>query len=569
MVDREVRPTRLAAALLVVSACTSAAPTPEVPPAPSPEQPVRGGDFVHAIAGEPDHLQPNLLTVGNASLAVVDLVYANLVTIDPSGRMRPWLGTWAIADAGRTWEWRILPQASWSDGTPLTSRDVVTAVRAAGLSKKSGLGRLLSGGFGPAVVGFADFMKGLSDEIPGIVTYPDDAKRFTVRLTGGTCINPLSIHPLPSHVFGKYVVAGAGDAIDRAPENISPALASGPFVLSEWRRGEHLRFVRNANYALGPPLLDSYTLKILPTERWFEQLQSGAVHYASLTPTQYAASRSLENDPRLRVEKTEGAGFTIFGWNTESRTAPALTDKRVRQALAYAFDTDLVRREIVGLGQPALAHHVPGHWAHPSGLNPYRYDPRRARELIEQAGYTLRPDGIYERDGRALAFTLETNSENEARQRQLQLAVDMYRAVGVRVTPEVRPFSELTDRHRRGLHEGLIAGFELSPYLEGDPILAWHSSSIGVANNVTRYRNAEVDRLIDAARAGPDCSFEARRHVYERMNRILNEEQPGFFGLTNVAIRVVPARLRGYGIKTYTQFDLQDVHRWWLAPEKK
>jgi len=563
---------RLMVGLLLVSACsTPVAPTQTSTPSPT-EQPVRGSTLVHAITSEPTTLQPLLAPLA-AGLALVDLVYANLVMVDSTGLVKPWLAEWSIADGGRTWEWSILPEANWSDGKPITSEDVLTTLRAIGMSNRTTAKRFIS------VEGFADFGAGRSDTITGFVIDPKDPKRFTVRLTVSTCLNPLAIPPLPTHVFGKYLQPGAGDAFDRAPENDAPPISSGPFVLSEWRRGEHLHFVRNPVYVLGEPHLDAYTLKVLPVERWVQQLHSGAVHYAVIASPLYGSLPSLEADPGLRIVRTEGSGYTLFGWNTESATAPALRDRKVRQALAYGFDTDLARQQIVGLGQPALSHHVPGHWAHPAGLNQYGYDPSRARQLLQEAGYVFGDGGFQERDGQVLSLVLETNGDNTARVRMLQLAVDLYQEIGVRVTPLVHPsFTQLLERGQRlGVTEGVITGFELNPYLEGDPFVAWHSSQIPdpaanpprIGNNLTHFRNTDVDRAIEAGRTGSDCSLEARRARYQTVNRILNEEQPGFFGLTNVRIRAVSARLRGYEPKVYGDFDVQTAHLWWLAPEAK
>src|SRR6266511_87928 len=84
--------------------------------------------------------------------------------------------------------------------------------------------------------------------------------------------------------------------------------------------------------------------------------------------------------------------------------------------------------------------------AHTSGLNEYLYDPAKAESLIRSAGYSRGTDGIYEKDGRALSFTLVTNAGNDLRTKVIQFATDQYRSIGIQVTPKLVNFKEFTDR---------------------------------------------------------------------------------------------------------------------------
>ncbi len=382
----------------------------------------------------------------------------------------------------------------------------------------------------------------------------------------------LQTPPLPTHVFGRYLsdVDPTKNA-DDAPEHLAPPVSSGPFVFSGWRHGEEIDLRANPRYWNGAPLVDELAFRIIDRTALRAALQNGSVNVASvnLQNIELATLHDLDRDTSIRVIRSPTPGYTYIGWNTRSQSATALQDRQIRQALAYGLDADLAVRQLLqGEGGRKNQHMDPTSWAYTQGLNDYPYDPAKAESLIRAAGYTKGADGIYQKDGRPLAFTLITNENNTVRSPVVQFATDQYRAIGVRVNPMLTSFNSLTDRLYAG--DPTIEAFVLGWVSVGDPNPAptWRSSpqASAVPQNLAGYTNSDIDKAIDDGRFGPDCSVAARKRAYDAFNRILNEDQPYNFLYWQNQFVFMSARVHGLTPGTYVP--LPDAHLWWLAARR-
>jgi len=556
------------AALLAISVVAAACGSQEkAAPSVEPETPVAGGRIVEGSFNDAVTLNP-ILSNDAASTTVWSKLYDTLYQADPkTGELRPNLGTWTVSPDGLTYRWTIDAGARWSDGMPITGRDYATAVMLVAKSKKT-----MRKAYFEDIVGWRDYLDGKAAAISGIAIDPADPKKFAV--TFGRVFCPALVQafgsaagPLPAHVWGKYTALASADAVDRADENLAPHVASGPFVLKEWRKGDQITLDRNATYWKGAPLIDQYVLKIVPdTTVQVAQLRSGELSLASIDPKDLAAVAAQD---QLRVVKVQSLSYTYIGWNTRSKSAPALGDRRVRQALAYGLDMDAVVRTVLsGEGTKMVAHHPQVSWAAPqaSALEQYAYDRKKAEQLIQSAGYTKGADGFYAKDGRPLGFTILSNSANKTRETFMQNAVEQYRALGVRVTPKLEAYEAVVDKLATASPEieAWIVGWSLN--LEPDPYAIWHSSQIPdpvkktTGFNFGGYTAPGLDKLIEDARIG-DCSLAARKRGYEAFNKILNEDQPYDFGFSPKTLLVVPKSLREFDPGSYGT--AWNVEKWW------
>src|SRR5206468_7782305 len=125
--------------------------------------------------------------------------------------------------------------------------------------------------------------------------------------------------------------------------------------------------------------------------------------------------------PSLLVRRIPGTSFVYLELNLRD---PRLADRRVREALTLALDREgLVRFVLGGAARPATGLLAPEHWAYASTRQP-RHDPRRARRLLDLAGYrALRPD--------TPRFRLVCKTSDQTVRRRLAVAVQAERgAVG-------------------------------------------------------------------------------------------------------------------------------------------
>ncbi len=560
----------LATVAVVIASCQTAAP-PAASPAETVGSPVRGGRLVEGSFTDAKTFAP-FLANDQASLTVSGLVYDTLFRVDAkTGKINPNLASWTISADGLTYRWRIEPGAVWSDGRPIVANDYLAGVKAVARSRKT----LRAASF-QDIVGFDEYRAGKATTITGIAIDPLDPKSFSVKFKRVFCpalTNAFgaAAGPLPAHVYGRYL-EDASARVDDAPENTAPTVVSGPFLFRQWKPNDQVELERNEYYFRGAPYLDGYVLKVVADVTTLGiQLKSGEINFGTIEPKDLDDIRKRD---RLRVYAFQDLSYNYIGWNLKSASAPALADKRIRQALAYGLDMNAVVRQVLyGQGARVYQHHLASSWAaaDPATLEHYPYDRAKAEDLIRQAGFMRGTDGVYQRDGTPLEIAVMTNSGNKIRETLLQTAIDQYGLIGVRITPRLVPFDTmvriLSDRSEDV--PAWIIGWRLN--VEPDPYGIWHSSAIpDPAKKTTGYNfgsfsSPDADRAIDEARApsGGDCAEATRKKSYEALNRLLNEQQPYNFGFAPTTLLVTARALRGPDPGTFSTY--ADIERWWLA----
>ena len=217
------------------------------------------------------------------------------------------------------------------------------------------------------------------------------------------------------------------------------------------------------------------------------------------------------------------------------------------------------------MGTRVYAHTPSSSWAYDgAGLNAYKYDKTKAKQLLEEAGATMGTDGIYRwRDGRAMRMRIETNN-GAVRRAVLGNAVDEYRLIGIAIDPVVEPFATLIARVKPGNKDvdGFIHGWQLAS--DPDAYGFWHSGLSTDSYNLVSFANAEVDRAVEAGRNGPDCSDAARKSAYVTMNRVLNDEAAYAFLFSTDQLFFVSSRLQDAEFKPYAMWT--NIERWRLLP---
>lgn len=555
-----------ASTMLVATACSQTPPTSGGSPTPAGEKPVAGGRIVEGSFSDIKTLNPVLVN-DSPSATVTGRMYEALVGQDPAtGEPKPRMATWTLSSDGKVYTFTINAKANWTDGKPVVGEDYLTGVKAIAKSKKTPRKSNFAD-----VQGFKDFADGKADTISGIKVDSADPKKLTVTLTKVSCPALLDISnywTLPAHVFGKYVTAASKDEIDTAPENTNPQVTNGPFKFKEWRQGDQAILVRNENFYMGAPLLDEYVYKIVADATAVANgLKTGEINLGPIEPKDLA---DIERQDHLKVTKYIAPGYTYIGWRQNSPTAPALSDKKVRQALAYGLNMDDVIKAILfGEGFKQTQHFLKVSWAYPTGMNEYPYDPAKAESLLKEAGYAKGSDGIYAKDGKKISFTIVTNSGNKTRETLAQVASEQYKKIGIDAKPKLEAFQGIVDKLTTANPEieAVIIGWT---GLAGDPdpYGIWHSDQIpgpGKATfGFTLYKNDALDKAIIDGRnpANGDCSVASRKKAYETVAKILNEDQPYNFGFGANTLATSAKGLQKFAPTTYSSY--YNIHEWWL-----
>lgn len=304
-----------------------------------------------------DNLDPHSTGAG-PSITVRELLYDSLVDWDAAGNAIPALATrWQISADHLTYRFHLRRGVTFQDGAPLDANAV-----------KASFDRLLSPDRRSAASGQMDFI--------AAVTIIDEA---TIDLTTRGA-NPLTLQYLGT---GLAAVVSPADIARYGSGIIEHPTGSGPFILSDWSRGDRLVLKRNRHYWGDPPGFERIAVRTAPdAEVRLIALIAGDVQLADLVdPTDYAA---ILANRRLRLVGGGGARFVCF--NLATQHGPT-ADLRVRQAMNHAIDKQAIINALLGgRGRVANSPIGPGNVGyHPVGI--YDYDPAKAKRLLQAAGY--------------------------------------------------------------------------------------------------------------------------------------------------------------------------------------
>ncbi len=524
LAERSRRPDRVAIAVSALA--LAAAFGAGCRPAPGPRVPADRSLTV-ALESAPIQFDPRVAT-DQASGRVFELTMNGLVTKDESGAFVPDLAeSWQILDGGRRWRFQLRQGVRFHDGALFSAADVVWTY----------------GGFTDGSIVSAK--RGAFAPLSRVVAVDAATVDFEMKEPFGAMFGNLT----------SYVgVVPAG----RTPEqqNREP-IGTGPFRIAG-RTPDTVELAAFDGYYRGPPALDRVVLREIPdaTVRALE-LRKGSVQLVvnGLPPDVVPL---FARDPRFQVIEKTGSNYVYLGLNLED---PALADPRVRRALVLTLDRErLVATLWRGLGVVTETMMPPGHWARNDELEPVAHDPAAARALLDEAGF---PDPDGPAGPRPRLTLVYKTSTDETAVLQAQILQAMAAEAGLALEIRSHEFATFFQDIQRGAFQL----FSLTRTGIDDPdlySLLFHSRNVPPAGaNRGRYRNPELDRLLDAGGRLADPT--ERLPYYLQVQRIVARDLPyvSLFTKTNVA--VLPAGLDGY--RHYPSGELYSLARMSWRPD--
>ncbi|CAH2031069.1 peptide-binding protein [Trichlorobacter ammonificans] len=506
--------------LLVSAACSDRPAVAPVPPAGDTADaapPVPGDTLVEGTIGEASTLIP-VLASDSASHSVAAQIYNGLVKYDKNLVLVGDLAeSFRVAPDGLTIIFKLRRNVKWHDGAPFTARDVLYTYRVI-IDPKT-----------PTAYS-EDFRQ------VAAVTAPD-THTVVVRYARpyAPALASWGVGMLPAHLL-------EGQDITKSPLARKP-VGTGPFRFKEWVAGQKIVLEANPDYFEGRPYLDRLVYRLIPdTSTMYMELKAGGVDMMGLTPVQYA--RQTDNE-RFRKQfnkyRYPSNGYLYLGYNLRH---PLFKDRRVRRAMTAAINKEeLIQGVLFGMGQKAHGPMIPGRWAYNPGVRDIPHDPRYARSLLAEAGWLPGSDGMLQKDGKPLRFTILTNQGNQQRLMTAQIIQQRLRQVGVDVRIRVVEWAAfLKEFIDKGNFEVVLLAWLTSQ--DPDMYDIWHSSKTKPGElNFIGYANPEVDRLLEEGRGTFD--IEQRTKAYFRIQEILADEQPYTFLYVPDALPAVSSRIRG------------------------
>ncbi len=522
---------------LTVSACQNSqdASLPGVEEVITPEY---GDTFIEASIGDASTLLP-VLASDSASSDISGLVYNGLVRYNKDLKIEGELAeSWEVSADNLTITFKLRQDVNWHDGTPFTAEDVLFNYQ------------LYTDPKTPTA-----YAESFKQVIKAEVLDP-----YTFRVVYEKPYAPALISwGMPVHP--KHLLEGQD--VTKSPLARKP-VGTGPFKLVDWQAGEKIVLESNPDYFEGQPYIKRVVYRIIPDpSTQFLELQTGSLDFMGLSPLQFDRQTDTLAFKRLYNKyRYLNFGYTYLGYNLKR---PLFQDKRVRQALACAINKkEIVDGVLMGYGVAATGPYKPDTWVYNPKVRRYDYNPQKARELLAEAGWADSDgDGILEKDGKKLAFTIVTNQGNDLRSKTGEIIQRRFRQIGVDVQLRIIEWATfLKEFINPGKFDATILGWTGGP--EPDQYNIWHSSKTGPRQlNFIGFKNAEVDSLLESGRRIFD--LEQRKAYYDRFQEILAEEQPYTFLYIAEALPAISKRFRG--VEPAPAGIRYNFHNEWFVPK--
>ncbi|NLL48437.1 MAG: hypothetical protein GX249_07620 [Firmicutes bacterium] len=491
------------------------------------EPPLQGGTFRYGTTVNPRGMFNPILYTEQYDAYVIEVIYDGLIEIDARLQPQPKVAkAWEISPDGQEITFYLHEGITFHDGVELTAKDVaytyLTILHPDYTGVRFGTFNML--------VGAQEYKEGKADTVPGIEVIDDYTIKFSTSRPHAPLLSSFGYGILPSHLLAHIPVA----ELEMADFNLKP-IGSGPFKFVEFLTDQYVTLAANDDYFFGRPNIDTLVYQKVSQDTIPIFLQQNRIDFVEISPDQFAQVSELA---QIDTYVYEALSYSYLAFNLRQER---FADPLVRQAITYGFDRELyvdVIRE--GFGIVANAPMPTASWAFTQeGIDPYHYDPKRASELLAQAGWTPGSDGILEKNGARLEFEFLVPDGSRLTEQMALLFQQNMEDIGVKVNLMFMEFSAAVDRVDAREFDTFTMSWSLA--VDPDPYGIWHSTSLW---NDPGYTNPESDRLIEAGRLETD--LEKRKEIYAQWQQVINHDLPSMFLNYGVTIGALNERVKGF-----------------------
>jgi peptide/nickel transport system substrate-binding protein len=530
---------------------TAAAPAPTAAPAVQPTTAPAAAATAAPAAAKPGvadaHIAIQVKPTGFYTLKFIAqqisfLFLDKLLTVADDWSLQPRLAErWETGSDGKSVTFFLRKGMKWSDGAPLTARDIQ-------FTFKSTMDVRTAAAPGPTSIikGYQDFRDGKIASPPGLVIVDDTTFRLEFDTPNAgfvPSISFLGFQILPEHILGSVDPT----QLEQHPFFQNPTVASGPFKFVKYETDQFIQVERNPNFWGPPAKLERIFVHIATSDVATAQLQKGEILHTQISVTD---TDTLKNAPGVKVANKPAAGIFVMAPMFDGTK---FNNKLVRQALVYAIDREgIVKQVLKGYGRVVNSHIIGPEWALNPNLNKYEYNPDKARALLKEAAWDANTPVVIN----WMAGQGGRDVENS-----LLIAQSQLQAVGIK--------ADFQPLERGPLLEAITGRkFDLVSYGGGvytvDPdstsyVLMCQFIQPKGANNAG-YCNPNVDRLFLEGRAATDQAQRAK--AYQEASALINDDVSHVWLFVADAIYGYSDKLQG--LKPHGDFNSAywNAHEW-------
>jgi peptide/nickel transport system substrate-binding protein len=460
-----------------------------------------------ALAVDPDGLDPHR-TASASSFQITNNIFDTLVKVTPDGEFIPGLAEdWEVSEDGLTITFNLREGVNFHNDREVTAEDV-----------KFSFERLLDEE-SPRAGDYAN--------ITEINVLDDYQIEFVTENLNAALVSDFA------YPWTAIVPEEEADNLRNAP------VGSGPFVLDEWIPQQELVLTKNEDY-YDPAHLEKVTFKMMPdATSQVSALQTGELDIISVTGDLVS---QFEGNDDFTIIETQSNALQLMAMNLENE---ALADERVRQAINHAVDKQaLIETVWWGYGQEIGSHYPPILKEYIDTNDVLTYDPERAEELLDEAGY-----------GDGLELDMYLPAAYQAYVDAGQVIADELENIGITINIEIVEWGVwLSDVYTDRQYDLTVTGHtgRLDPFI----LLARYETES--SENYMNYSNERVDEILNTVTE--ELDDEKREEMYQELQEILAEEVPALYIQSPIGLTVTASDVAGYETYPIDIYEMKDVY---------
>ncbi|HME25125.1 MAG TPA: peptide ABC transporter substrate-binding protein [Acetobacteraceae bacterium] len=344
-------------------------------------------------------------------------------------------------------------------------------------------------------------------------------------------------------------------------------IGTGPFKWRERVPGDHITLAANDDYSGDGPMLDAVVFKYVPDLTvLYTQFRTGDIDYIGLQGISADHYQEAVKIPGRAVTNASKAFIECFYFNLG---LPQFQDKAVREALYYAYDKDSIIQQLYyGLPGQTESFLPKQSWAFNPDLPKHVYDPDKAKQSLDAAGWKPGAGGVREKGGVRLSFLNSTTAGNHLREQVQQLLQQGFQQIGVEMTIHNLPPAVMWGEYWiKSQFQTAIVGLDFMVGPDPDASDYFSSQTIaaktGSGQNTMQYSNPEVDKLLLEGATTLDQS--KRIPIYHRLQAILRDDLPFLPQQQYAEIEGTKSGLIGFQSNINTRVNTWNLEAWHWA----
>lgn len=483
-------------------------------------------------------INPLLLNGGEINKYATGLMFLPLMELDADLNFEGMLADSITTEDNKNFIVHIDDAATWSDGTPVTTDDVVyTALRLASpvIGNTAMMYYVFEG------VGDDGFVEEGAESIDGIQKVDDKTVQFTTKeeMPITTFENSYARYllTLPKHVIEQY----SEEELSTADWFNHPDVVSGPFIVTDFDVDHYISYEANKDYWKGAPKIDKLNIKIVDGSQLYAGLQSGEIDITQQTMSDipqedYESVEALDN-----VDVVYGSPVTNQSVFIQTKNVP---DVKVRQAMLYAIDRQQILEELLnGHGEIVDGFLSSASPFYDDSLTPVSYDPEKAKALLEEAGW----------DG-SQTIRFYVNSGDSTFVNAASIIAAEWAAVGIKAEIQTVDFATLMSVAGTEDYDVLAVQYTYAP-VDPYPDVAW---LLGGEGSWTGYSDDTLNEALTKSQLTSDP--EETKELFSVVDKKVQEDVPMFSAYVISAQGAVSKRITGATPSVYGFFN--DVQNW-------